>query len=100
MIRFSYDPEAGQHSFAHFAIEGDNARGYLLLAWQDEKKGETERAVFQKWFETLGQCMTYSVNEFSIMRESWHAPTVSPPVSRFESARRRARSNRPQEPEA
>lgn len=100
MIRFSYDTDSDQNSFPHFAIEGDNARGYLLLAWHDDKKDEQEREVFQKWFETLGQCMTFCVNEFSIMRESWHAPTVTPPVARFESARRRARGNPPQQTES
>jgi hypothetical protein len=96
MIRFSYDADTDQHSFAHFAIEGDNTRGYLLLAWHDEKPGEEEREIFQKWFETLGQCMAFCVNEFSILKDRWHAPTAVPPVARFESARRRARDDRPQ----
>jgi len=96
MIRFSFDADLEQHSFAHFSIEGDNARGFLLLAWHDEKKGDNEREVFQKWFETLGQAMSYGTENFSIRRDQWHAPTVAPPVGRFESARRKARGDRPE----
>jgi hypothetical protein len=41
--------------------------------------------------------MAFGVNEFSIMKERWHAPTVTPPVTRFESVRRKARMDRPPE---
>lgn len=92
MIRFSYDaPSKEDHSFEHFSIEGDNTRGYLLLAWDDraKKPDEDTREMFQKWFVTLGEAMGYCVENFSILKDRWHAPTVAPPVGKFDSTRRR-----------
>lgn len=95
MIRFSFDSNEEDHSFDHFSIEGDNRRGYLLLAWNKNiRKGETDRETFQKWFETLGGAMSYCVQNFSILKDRWHAPTSAPPPARFESMRRKAREAR------
>lgn len=93
MIRFSYDPPPEEHSsFQHFSLEGDNVRGYVLLGWDTPKPNATEEELpemLQMWFETLGEAMTHCANEFGIMKHSWHAPTVSAPVSKFDSSRRR-----------
>jgi hypothetical protein len=82
MIRFSYDPpaEAG-FAYAHYSIEGDNQRGYVLLAWN--MGIDDPVAPLQAWFETLGEALTYCSAEFAINRDDWHAPTVEPPVKLF-----------------
>lgn len=93
MIRFSYDaPPEENAPFQHFSLEGDNVRGYVLLGWDTPKPGATEDELpemLQMWFETLGEAMNHCVNEFGIMKGSWHAPTVAPPVGKFDSSRKR-----------
>jgi hypothetical protein len=94
MIRFSYDaPKDADLPFGHYSLEGDNKRGYVLLGWNDTAAGEgfgEELAgmMLQQWFETLGEALDHCVSEFFIMRNDWHAPTVSPPVGKFEKSDR------------
>lgn len=92
MIRFCFNPQpADTHAFEHFAIEGDNVRGYLLLGWNrvTPESGPDARMSFQLWFETLAEAMAYSNNEFGIVREWWQAPHVQPPAAAFDPTRKR-----------
>ncbi len=87
MIRFSFDPPADiELPFEHFSIEGDNDRGFVLLAWNSDHQ-HTDR-MLQSWFETLGEALTHCSGEYGISRDQWHAPTVAPPVSRFQRINR------------
>lgn len=97
MIRFSYDPpkDAG-NAFEHYSLEGDNERGYVLLAWSTTPGEDGEPRMMQAWFETLGEALNHCVSEHCILREDWHAPTVAPPVGKFERTdrgRRKGGSN-------
>jgi len=85
VIRFSYDtPEDAELPFDHFSIEGDNDRGYVLLAWCNTvAEGASEPAMMQQWFEMLGEALDHCAAEFCIMRDDWHAPTVEPPIGSF-----------------
>ncbi len=93
MIRFSFDPKPEDElAFEHFSLEGDNTRGYVLLAWNTVPTGTPEQELpemLQMWFETLGEAMKHCVNELGIMKDQWHAPTASSPPSQFDSVRRR-----------
>jgi hypothetical protein len=97
MIRFSYDtPEDTELPFEHFSIEGDNERGYVLLAWSMTPPPEgDEPAMMQQWFELLGEALDHCANEFCIMRDDWHAPTVEPPISNFARPDRGRRKSDP-----
>lgn len=97
MIRFSYEcPKEVESPFKHFSLEGDNKRGYVLLAWNDEPKGEGGEGfgddladmMLQQWFETLGEALDHCNEEFCIMRTDWQAPTVTPPMSQFTASGR------------
>lgn len=93
MIRFSYDPPKDRNfAFEHFSLEGDNERGYVLLAWSSAPAEDGEPKMMQAWFETLGEALNHCVSEHCIMREDWHAPTVAPPVSKFERSDRGRRT--------
>ncbi len=88
MIRFSFDPAAdAESSFEHFSLEGDNDRGYVLLAWNEASKDDSDR-ILQAWFETLGEALNHCSAQYCIRREDWHAPTVAPPVGRFDKVSR------------
>lgn len=89
MIRFQYDPDPTLGiPYQHFTIEGDNTRGYVMLAWNDQPKdSDTGQTMLQAWFETLGEAMDHCVEEFSILKQEWNAPTSGPQESSFEHAR-------------
>ncbi len=93
MIRFQYDPDPTLGiPYQHFTIEGDNTRGYVMLAWNDEKEVEEGfsnpgQTMLQAWFETLGEAMEHCVEEFSILKQEWNAPTSGPQESSFDHAR-------------
>ena len=92
MIRFKYDPLQGENlAFEHFTIEGDNKRGYVLLAYSDDKPFDPDgfddadgpdargAEMLQLWFETLGEALTHSADELGIGRDSWNAPNTALP---------------------
>lgn len=78
MIRFSFDsPADAGHAYGHFSIEGDNTRGYVLLGWSPHVK--TKARHYQAWFETLGEALSHCAATFHIPKDSWSAPTATPP---------------------
>lgn len=82
MIRFSFDsPVDSGHAFGHFSIEGDNTRGYVLLGWEPRQK--TRARHYQAWFETLGEALAHCSANFHISKDSWYAPTSTPPPVHF-----------------
>lgn len=103
MIRFQYDPDPDFDILRqHFTIEGDNTRGYVILAWNDEKPvkegfSNPEQTIIQAWFETLGEAMDHCLEEYSILRQEWNAPTSGLQESSFgytrSSRRRKGESN-------
>lgn len=95
MIRFQYRmPDDADGPLRQFSIEGDNTRGYVLLAWGDKPPIEEEDPTFvQLWFETLGEALSHCVNDYGIMKDSWHAPTAALPQTNF-SRPDRGRRNR------
>lgn len=98
MIRFQYVmPADAEGSLRNFSIEGDNERGYVLLAWGAKPPTEEDDATFvQLWFETLGEALSHCVNDYGIMKDSWHAPTGTPAQVNFgrpDRGRRNRESN-------
>lgn len=94
MMRFQFHPEhPDDFAFDHFAIEGDNSRGYVFLAWNDPRQARENSAydapMMQLWFETLGEAMRMSQDEFAIPRELWQAPTMAPPIVQVPGSGRR-----------
>ncbi|MHC4839637.1 MAG: hypothetical protein ACYTDT_01570 [Planctomycetota bacterium] len=97
MIRFQYDPDPSLGiPYGHFTIEGDNTRGYVMLAWNDEKAADegfsgAGETMIQAWFETIGEAMYHCIEEYSILRKEWNAPSSGPQISSFESTRQNRR---------
>lgn len=90
MLRFQFEPEPDEaFDFDHYTIEGNDARKYALLGFNDLEPGQDPEAqpMLQKWFDTLAGAMNFARDMLGIAKSRWTAPIgksgsgrVAPPV--------------------